>query len=82
MIGVGGGLLLLIALGVTTILGVAALLAVLGLVPSLRAGVGVLLTVAPLAKGVGGRLLFLRRDVRPREGGHPAGLLEHEPQVS
>lgn len=77
-----GGGLLLIALAVTSFLIVASLLAVLGLVPSLGAGVGVLLTVACLAKGIGGGLLFLRWDVCSREGSHPASLLEHEPQVS
>ncbi len=81
LIRVGGGLLL-IALAVTSILIVASLLAVLWLVPSLGAGVGVLLTVACLAKRIGGRLLFLRWDVRSREGSHPAGLLEHKPQIS
>lgn len=58
LIRVGGGLLL-IALAVTSVLVVASLLAVLWLVSSLGAGVGVLLTVACLAKGIGGRLLFL-----------------------
>lgn len=58
LIRVGGGLLL-IALAVTSVLIVASLLAVLWLVASLGAGVGVLLTVACLAEGIGGGLLFL-----------------------
>lgn len=82
LIRVGGGLLLLVALAVTLVLSVASLLAVLWLVPSLGAGVGILLTVALLAKGIGGGLLFLRWDVCSGEGSHPAGLLEHKPQVS
>ncbi len=81
LIRVGGGLLL-IALAVTTVLIVASLLAVLWLVSSLGASIGVLLTVACLAEGIGGRLLFLRWDVCSREGGQPAGLLEDKPQVS
>lgn len=81
LIRVGGGLLV-IALAVTSILIVAALLAVFGLVTSLGAGVGVLLTVASLTKGIGGRLLFLRWDVCPGECSHPASLLEDEPQVA
>lgn len=81
LIRVGGGLLV-IALAVTSILIVAALLAVFGLVTSLGAGVGVLLTIASLAKGIRGGLLFLRWDVCPSECSHPASLLEDEPQVA
>lgn len=58
LIGEGGGLLV-IALAVTSFFIVASLLPVLGLVPSLGAGVGVLLSIAALGKGIGGRLLFL-----------------------
>ena len=81
LIRVGGGLLL-IALAVASFLGVASLLAVVGLVASLGAGVGVLLSVVSLGEGIGGGLLLLRRDVCSSEGSHPAGLLEHEPEVS
>lgn len=81
LVGVGGGLLL-VALAVASLLVVAALLAVLGLVAPLGAGVGVLLTVASLAEGVGGGLLLLRWHVRAGEGAHPASLLEDEPQVA
>lgn len=81
LIRVGGGLLL-VALAVASVLVVASLLAVVGLVASLGAGVGILLTVAVLAEGIGCGLLLLRRDVGSSEGSHPAGLLEDEPQVS
>lgn len=81
LVRVGGGLLL-VALAVAALLIVAALLAVLGLVASLGAGVGVLLTVASLAEGVGGGLLFLRWHVCTSKGAHPARLLENEPQVA
>lgn len=81
MVRVGGGLLL-IALAVASLLIVAALLAVFGLVASLGAGVGVLLAVASLVEGIGGGLLFLRWHVCPGERTHPASLLEHEPQVA
>ena len=74
--------MLLIALAVLAALGVA-LLAVVGLVASLGAGVGVLLGVVPsLGEGVGGGLLLLGRSVGDTERGQPAGLLDHEPQVS
>ena len=74
--------MLLIALAVLSALGVA-LLAVVGLVAPLGAGVGVLLgVIPPLGEGVGGGLLLLGgRSVCDPEGGQPAGLLDHEPQV-
>lgn len=75
LVGVGGGLLV-VALAVASVLTVASLLAVLWLVASLGPGVGVLLTV-----GVGSGLLLLRGHVRPGEGSHPAGFLEHKPKI-
>lgn len=58
LVGEGGGLLL-IALAVPSLLSVASLLPVFGLVSSLGAGVGVLLGVSSLGKGIGGGRLFL-----------------------
>lgn len=80
LIRVGGGLLI-IALVVTSIF-IVALLTVLGLVPSLGAGVGVLLSVASLAEGIRGGLLLLRWDIFSSKQSQPAGLFEDEPQVS
>lgn len=80
LIGVGGGLLV-IALVITSVLTVASLLAVFGLVASLGAGVGVLLSIASLVVGLWGGLLLLRWDVCSSKGSLPPGLFEDEPQV-